>query len=123
MSGLHLFAKMRIKPGFEASVTAAMDALATTVREKEPDTLFYGFYRSEESGCYYVQEHYKDAAAFVTHLENSPEELEALVEGTEVDSTTLLGQMSPELHDMLDGFGASDEGSVYDFANAAYIGK
>jgi len=57
-------------PGRESEFEAVLEELVAVVRDRDPGTISYGFYRDARSGRYVVIEQYADAAAIRAHLAN-----------------------------------------------------
>lgn len=68
MSKITFIARMTVKAGHEAAFVAACRELEDYVRQHEPDTLLYEFFRLREPNRYAVLESFRDEAAEHRHM-------------------------------------------------------
>lgn len=95
---LTILVTMTVKPGDAAEFEATLDALMPLLRETEPDTLRFDYYRvSRQEGVYRLLEAYSSREALDFHITNPATETQRntfkrLLSGpTEVLSLTPLG--------------------------------
>jgi len=63
--------RMRVKEGREAEYVARCKALHAAVKQSEPDTLYYEFFKLREPGRYCVVECFANAAAEEAHMSSA----------------------------------------------------
>jgi autoinducer 2-degrading protein len=68
MSKITFIARMTVKPGHETAFVTACRELEDYVRQHEPDTLLYEFFRLREPNRFAVLEAFRDEAAEHRHM-------------------------------------------------------
>ena len=68
MSNISFIARMSVKEGREEEFIGHCKALAEKVAEKEPDILYYRFFKLREPRSYAVVESFSDEAAEEKHM-------------------------------------------------------
>lgn len=86
MSKITFIAKMTVKPGREEEFLACCRQLEAHVRDHEPDTLAYEFFRMREPHRFAVLESFRDEAAEHRHM-----------------SSPMLAQVGPRIAACLNG--------------------
>lgn len=86
MANISFIARMTVKEGREKDFVGHCQALAKKVAEKEPDVLYYRFFKLREPRCYAIVESFADEAAEEKHMNSEH-----------------LAEISPGLLDCLDG--------------------
>ena len=67
MAAVRVFARLKSKPGHEAAIREALQALVTATRQ-EVGVIFYELFETLDGGEFIVNEEYKDQAAFDSHM-------------------------------------------------------
>lgn len=86
MSKITFIARMTCKPDKQREFTALCRRLESYVRDNEPDTLLYGFFKLREPNRYVVLEGFRDEAAEHRHM-----------------NSAMLAELAPKISACLDG--------------------
>lgn len=86
MAKITFIARMTVKPDREQEFLAYCRKLEQYVRENEPDTLAYEFYRLREPNRFAVLESFRDEAAENSHM-----------------GSAMLAQIAPQIAACIDG--------------------
>ena len=86
MSSITFIARMTCKAEKQREFTALCWRLESYVRDHEPDTLMFGFYKLREPNRYVVLEGFRDEAAEHTHM-----------------TSAMLAEVAPKISACLDG--------------------
>ena len=104
MQQIQVTASFTIETANVASFRAIAGQLITAVREREPDTLQYLWYYSDDGTRCAVREIYRDSAAVLHHLENCSELLPKLLEVGTI-TVEMCGPASDQLREALQPIG------------------
>jgi quinol monooxygenase YgiN len=95
-------ARLKAREGREQEAEQLFEQLVTTVSERDPGTLSYGFYRASP-GEYVAVEVYESSEATMAHIANV--EHLRLFDVVELTASEVYGDLSHELRDIYAPFG------------------
>ena len=101
MSELHAIVRFKVNEGKLEEFKRLAARCMETVRTKDPGTLRYDWFISADESEGVVQESYRSSEAYLEHVKNLRETLDALRTVASV-SSEMLGTPSPELPQVLE---------------------
>ena len=95
---------LEVVPGKLDALRNHVENAVAAVRENEPDVLTYAYYLSEDETKARIIEHYANSEAMLNHLRDA--DTSEFFTMARPKGATLHGSPSPELRELLTGFGA-----------------
>src|SRR5437867_5650074 len=98
MSKLQVSAKMKIRDGMLEGFKEQAAKCISQAREKDPGTLQYDWFLSDDKNACEIRETYENSEALLAHVTNLREPLRVLFEKYATDHSVIIyGEPSPEL--------------------------
>jgi quinol monooxygenase YgiN len=101
-----MIVRQGIKPGKLEEFKKMAEELTSGVDANEPTTLGYEWFIDEDGSSCYLIESYGNAEAFLLHFQNLGAKLGAMLEISPLEEMVVVGDLTPQVKEMLAGLGA-----------------
>jgi len=103
---IHMVVEIEIADGKSDAMKEVSGQAVQIVKDKEPDTLLFNQYISDDSRSVFSVESYANSEAAIQHLKNATKNIH-IVEGiSSIKSLRVFGDVSDELRAMLKAYGS-----------------